>query len=613
MLCLSGEEQQKPDLREKQSLKFVPSNLRNSWRTGSLVLIVVLAWLVISARLVYLQYIGHRQFARVVARQQVYKEKIPARPGDILDRNGRLLATTIVSNSLYVVPQRLENEKSVARICDLLQLDQAAFRNRLQENQDKLFLWVKRRLSDRELSGVRALDLSDDAWGFRQEYRRQYPQGALAAHALGLRDIDGKGQGGLEEAFNHLICGQDGHRFLIRDAHGRVIEVRNDSRVAARNGETLVVTLDSIIQLYTERQLQSIVEEWKPKSACAIVMDVKTCEVLAMASVPTFDLNHPEGIDESAWKNTAIASIYEPGSTLKPFIVAAALEKGLIQTDEEFDCEHGEYRMGKRLLHDHHSYGVLSVTDVLVKSSNIGMAKIGEKLTNPGLYEAVTAFGFGQKTGIQLPGELGGIVRPLKNWNIYSTGSIPMGQEIAVTPVQLITGHVALANQGKLLNPRLIRDQIDHNYFPRSEEEPAQVRPLVSTPIVSPEVADWLVQVPMVETVTRGTGRKAQLEEYVVFGKTGTAQKPDPQTGKYSSELHVSSFICGAPAHDPRVLVLVVVNEPSVGENHYGGTIAGPPAAKILKQTLMYQRVPFDHSSQTPPERTAQKLRNALR
>ncbi|HAH48928.1 MAG TPA: penicillin-binding protein 2 [Planctomycetaceae bacterium] len=594
-------------------MNFVPSNLRNSGRTWCLVLIVVLAWLVISCRLVYLQYIGHRQFARVVARQQVYKEKIPARPGDILDRNGRLLATTIVSNSLYVVPQRLKNEQNVARICDILQLDQTDFLKGLAANRDKLFLWVKRRLSDQELAAIRVLDLSDDVWGFRQEYRRQYPQGALAAHALGLRDIDGKGQGGLEEAFDHLICGEDGYRFLIRDAHGRVIEVRNDSRVAARNGETLVVTLDSIIQLYTERQLQSIVEEWKPKSACAIVMDVKTCEVLAMASVPTFDLNHPAGINESAWKNTAIASIYEPGSTLKPFIVAAALEKGLIHTEEEFDCEQGEYRMGKRLLHDHHSYGILNVTDVLVKSSNIGMAKIGEKLTNPGLYEAVTAFGFGQKTGIQLPGELSGIVRPLKDWNIYSTGSIPMGQEIAVTPVQLITGHVALANQGKLLNPRLIRDQIDHNYFPRSEEEPAQVRPLVSTPIVSAAVADWLVQVPMVETVSRGTGKKAQLEEYVVFGKTGTAQKPDPKTGKYSSELHVSSFICGAPAHDPRVLVLVVVNEPSVGENHYGGTIAGPPAAEILKQTLMYQRVPFDHSSEAPLERTAQRQRNALR
>lgn len=574
---------------------------------------VVLAWIVISGRLIYLQYVGHRQFAKVVARQQMYKEKIPARPGDILDRNGRLLATTIVSNSLYVVPSRLEKQKKVAEVCEALQLDPQHFLDRLKQNRDKLFLWVKRRLTEPELQAIRALDLSDDAWGFRQEYRRQYPQGALAAHALGLRDIDGKGQGGLEEAFDHLICGQNGYRFLIRDAHGRVIEVRNDSRVAARNGETLVVTLDSIIQLYTERQLQAIVQEWKPKSACAIVMDVKTCEVLAMASVPTFDLNQPEQIDESAWKNTAIASIYEPGSTLKPFIVAAALEKGLLKTEEEFDCEHGEYRMGKRLLHDHHSYGVLNVTDILVKSSNIGMAKIGERLTNPGLYESVMAFGFGQKTGIQLPGELTGIVRPLSSWNIYSTGSIPMGQEIAVTPIQLITAHVALANQGKLLNPRLIRDQIDHTYFPRSVDEPSQVRPMVSTPIVSPEVADWLVRVPMVETVTRGTGRKAQLEEYTVFGKTGTAQKPDPKTGKYSSQLHVSSFICGAPAHDPRILVLVVVNEPSVGENHYGGTIAGPPAAEILKKTLMYQRVPFDKSGLQQPERTARRQRNALR
>jgi len=594
-------------------LKSGTSITRISWRSWILIGLVVLSWLVISGRLVYLQYVGHRQFKTVVTRQQMFKEKIPARPGDILDRNGRLLATTIVTNSLYVVPQRLEETQQAVQVCEALQLDREYFLKRLKANDEKLFLWVKRRLTDSELTKIRALDLSDDAWGFRQEYRRQYPQGTLAAHALGLRDIDGKGQGGLEEAFDHLICGQDGYRFLIRDAHGRVIEVRNDSRVAAKNGETLVVSLDSIIQLYTERELQGIFKDWKPESACAIVMDVKTCEVLAMASMPTFDLNQPEKIEERAWKNTAIASIYEPGSTLKPFIVAAALEKGLIKQNDEFDCEYGEYRMGKRLLHDHHSYGKLSVTDILVKSSNIGMAKIGERLTNAGLYEAVTAFGFGQKTGIQLPGELTGIVRPLKSWNIYSTGSVPMGQEIAVTPIQLITAHVALANQGKLLNPRLIRDQIDHNYFPRSEEEAAQVRPLVSTPLVSPEVADWLVRVPMLETVERGTGRRAKLDEYSVFGKTGTAQKPDPKTGKYSSQLHVSSFICGAPAHDPRVLVLVVVNEPSVGENHYGGTIAGPPAAEILRKTLLYLRVPFDRSSQQFEERSASRARNILR
>lgn len=589
------------------------SELKTSWRTWSLVILVVFAWIVISGRLIYLQYIGHRQFAKVVARQQVYKEKIPARPGDLLDRNGRLLATTIVASSLYVIPQRLENQKDVSQICEVLNLNRTHFLSRLKKNEDKLFLWVKRRLTDHELQDIRALNLSDEIWGFRQEYRRKYPQGTLAAHVLGLRDIDGKGQGGIEEAFDHLICGQNGHRFQIRDAHGRVIEVRNDSRVAARNGETLVMTLDSIIQLYTERQLQAIVKEWQPKSACAVVMDVKTGELLAMASVPTFDLNHPENISESAWKNTAIASIYEPGSTLKPFIVAAALEKEILDKEEEFDCENGEYRMGKRVLHDHHSYGMLSVTDILVKSSNIGMAKIGERLTNPGLYEAVRAFGLGQKTGIQLPGELNGIVRPLKDWNIYSTGSIPMGQEIAVTPIQLITAHVALANQGKLLNPRLIRDQIDHNYFPRSDEEPEQVRPLVSTPIISAEVADWLVRVPMLETVTRGTGRKAMLDGYAVFGKTGTAQKPDPKTGKYSNQLHVSSFICGAPAHDPRVLVLVVVNEPSIGPNHYGGTIAGPPAAEILKQTLIYLRVPFDRAYQQQIEQTANRLRNDLR
>ncbi len=237
--------------------------------------------------------------------------------------------------------------------------------------------------------------------------------------------------------------------------------------------------------------------------------------------------------------------------------------------------------MGRRVLHDHHPYGELSVTDILVKSSNIGMAKIGERLTNRGLYETAVTYGFGRKTGIELPGELKGMLRPLKKWNGYSTGSIPMGQEIAVTPLQLISAMSALAAEGRQFAPHLVDQSSPTSEFTAG---------VIVSQTTDDRVARWIVQGPLTEVVSRGTGTKAKSQEYAVFGKTGTAQKPDPATGAYSSQLHVSSFICGAPAEDPKVLVLVVVDEPSVGETHYGGTIAAPAAASILKHALQQLR-----------------------
>jgi cell division protein FtsI/penicillin-binding protein 2 len=351
------------------------------------------------------------------------------------------------------------------------------------------------------------------------------------------------------------------------------------------------LTIDAVVQLYAERELETVMKEWKPKSACAIVIDPRTCDVLAMASRPTFDPNRPVNVPPAAWKNTAISAIYEPGSTFKPFIVAWGLQKGVIAADSSFDCENGSYRMGRRILHDHHSYGRLSLTDVLVKSSNIGMAKIGERLTNKELFAASVRFGFGRKTGISLPGELQGMLRPLKKWNSYSTGSIPMGQEIAVTPLQLISGIAVLAGDGVLRTPRLVSKTVEHiDAIP--EDVPAtSFRPTVTSPAIERDIGRWLVEGPLVDVVKRGTGTKARLEDYKVFGKTGTAQKPDPATGKYSSQLHVSSFFCGAPANDPRVLVLIVADEPTVGKTHYGGTVAAPAASRLLHKTLLHLRI----------------------
>jgi len=439
---------------------------------------------------------------------------------------------------------------------------------------------------------VRRLRLPEDVVNFRSEYLRRYPQGTLAAHVLGLRDVDGRGRGGVEQAYDDELRGTAGRRMLIRDARGRVVEVQDEQSVPPRHGRTVVLTIDTVLQLFVEQEIDRLLKRWKPKAAAITVVDPTTGEILAMASRPTFDPNSPKDVAAAAWKNTNIASAYEPGSTFKPFIVSWALEKGRISRDEVFHCSWGKYRMGRRLLHGHHPYGRLSVKNILIKSSNIGMAKIGERLTNSGLHQAATRFGFGRLTGCGLPGEISGTVRPLDQWTGYSTGSVPMGQEISVTPLQLIMAFAALANGGKMMSPQFVLrvsapgTAVDR---PLTKKQAGQ---RVVSQIVRPDVARWIVREAMTGVVARGTAKRARLKEYEVFGKTGTAQKTDPATGRYSKNRHVCSFIGGAPAANPRVLVLVVVDEPSVGSTHYGGTVAAPTAANIIRKSLVYLGVP---------------------
>ena len=579
------------------------SPVQNSiyWRSRAVATLIVLTWTVLAGRLVQLQWFAQVDLANRGTRQRFLHETIVARPGEILDRHGRVLATTVRSSSLFVVPNRITDAQPIAdRLAELLGLNSEVLRARFEEHCDKHFLWVKRRLTQPEVAAIKSSELPSDAYGFRDEFLRRYPSGKLAAHVLGIRDIDGRGRGGIEQSFDAILSGKQGRRRLARDAHGRILDVEEEIEEAPQPGKSVVLTIDSVVQLHTERHLEELVKNWQPKGATAIVIDPTNGELLAMASRPTFDPNAPEEAKDTDWKNNAIASIYEPGSTFKPMVVAAAIDHDRIAFDDTFHCEWGVYRMGPRILHDHHKYGELSVTDILVKSSNIGMAKIGERLGNAGLFDAAVLFGFGRKTGIRLPGELAGMLRPLKQWNSYSTGSIPMGQEIAVTPIQLITAHAALANGGRLLRPQIVLENIDTSIRPPSENAyQTDVATRVVSRTVSSDVARWIVRKPMSDVVRRGTGRKAQLDDYAVFGKTGTAQKPDPVTGSYSSRLHVSSFVAGAPAENPRVLVLVVVDEPSVGGNHYGGTVAAPAATEILRKTLIHLRVPPSNRERT--------------
>ena len=483
-------------------------------------------WLIVAARLVHIQHFQAEELASRASRQQSIEIEVPARPADIVDRNGNLLATTITTPSLFIDPKYFDvNEDFVADLCSILNLDQNAISQRIVERTSKRFCWIKRRLSDEELDQVVLLDWPAGSYGFRKEFLRQYPQGHLAAHVLGLRNIDGEGKGGVEQSLDHLIQGQPGRRRLVRDALGRIVEVNFDPDHEPRRFEAVALTLDLPIQMVVEKELDAAMKEWRPEAASAIVLDPQNGDVLAMASRPTYSPSDLSSVRSDAWKNQAINIVYEPGSTFKPLIAAWALHQGIIARDEEFDCEMGRWQMGGRTLNDHHPYPVMSLTKVIAKSSNIGMAKIGTKMTNRELFRATLAFGFGRPTGIDLPGEVSGIVQPFPKWNGYSTGSIPMGHEIAVTPLQLITAHASLANGGRLITPQIVRGVRGHGkngnspFYASTDDPGLSVPPKLVTKTVDEDTARWLVEGPMVDVVEAGTAKRAQLEGYDVFGE----------------------------------------------------------------------------------------------
>ena len=570
-----------------------PATPQRSLRYRIVVAGVMTIWFILACRLVHLQSSCGQRLARWGVEQKSYIERLAARPGEIVDRNGQVLAMTITRRSLYLDPSRISDPRAVAdSLATVLDLDADRLAERIEARRSKRFIWVKRRLSDIEADRIGQLDLPRHVWGFRNEYRRRYPQGHLAAHVLGTRDIDGIGRGGLEQSLDPTLRGRDGVRLLVRDARGAVIEVREHPLEVPRHGATVRLTLDTVIQMYVEAELDQAVRVWKPRGACAIVIDPNNGEILAMASRPVFDPNDPHSVPENAWTNLAVAAVYEPGSTFKPFVVARALQLRTIEFSDRFDCRQGAYRMGNRVLRDSAPHGWLDVCGILAKSSNIGMATIGQRMGNAALYDTTVSFGFGQRTGVELPGELSGLVRPLELWNDYSTGSIPMGHEVAVTPIQLIVAHAALCNSGRLIKPHLVLERNETAPGPVHRVNMRDAPARVVSRVVNENIADWIVGRAMVAVVESGTGKRAAVEGYSVFAKTGTAQKLDLETGTYVSGRHVVSVVCGAPADDPRVLVVVVIDEPTTGGPHFGGTVAAPVGSRILERSLIHLRVP---------------------
>src|SRR6185369_106195 len=551
----------------------------------------------ISARLIYLQFSQYDSLTNRARQQQQNAIETSAQRGELLDRQGRELARSVQTVSLFLDPAGLDaktldqSAQQVAKILNIKESDLAKeFREALDEK--RRFIWIARRLDADLAAKITALNLP--RIHPQLEPKRFYPNGSLAAHVLGYVGLDGQGLGGVEQSYNEKISGEPGQLFIEKDANGKAYE---SYEIAAKPGQTVVLTIDQSIQYLAEQALQGAVQRAHAKSGTVIVLDPRSGEILALANAPTFDPNKIADAKPETRSNWALQNIYEPGSTFKVVAFSAAIEKKLVKPEDHIDCQMGSITVAGRLIHDHKPFGLLTIAEALAKSSNVAAIKLGLRVGDETMYDYIKRFGFGSKTGIELPGETAGIVRKVERWQPSSIGSIAMGQEVGVTPVQMVAAFGALANDGMRVAPHLIREVRSGDGTVVYRAEPEQRR------VTSAETAIALRG--MLGGVTlNGTAKKAQLDGYSAAGKTGTAQKIDPKTKAYSATKYVGSFVGFAPVSNPQVAIIVVMDEPSGA--YHGGDVAAPIFREVAEQILPNLGVMPDIETTSVPELIAQ-------
>jgi cell division protein FtsI (penicillin-binding protein 3) len=517
---------------------------------------------------------------RAMAEEQYLREiELPPRRGRILDRNGADLASTADVDSIYCNPRQLADPRDAARkLSRVLGIDRGELEKKLE--QRRFFAWVKRKVTPDEAVAVKALGLPGLA--FTREPRRFYPNRSLAATIMGHAGSDGGGLDGVELALDRQLRGTTSSVQGIRDALGRDIAVEGSMESPSSAGSDVVLTIDRYLTFITERALADGAAEHHAKGAVAIMMDPRTGEVLAMASVPTYNPNEPNGAEAAGARDRAITDTYEPGSTMKTFTIASALDAGVVRPDDRFDCLMGRMMVGRYSIHDSHPHGVLTVAEVFKFSSNIGATKIARRLGRDAFAEALGRFGFGRPTGIGLPGERAGVVRPVDKWGDIGLANISFGQGIAVTPIQMIAGVSAIAGGGVYRQPRIVARAVE----PDGTIENLPVAP--DRRVMSAASARTMLTIMRGVTEPGGTARQAAIDGYSVAGKTGTAQKV--ANGHYDPQKWVSSFVGAVPAEDPRLAIIVILDEPQGG--HLGGSVAAPIFKEIAEQALRYLHVP---------------------
>ncbi|OQY99942.1 MAG: hypothetical protein B6D35_08190 [Candidatus Brocadia sp. UTAMX2] len=543
-------------------------------------ILLIIAFLALAVHLGRIQLTDHEKYSRLARAQQCKKVELPARRGPILDRNGLALAESLQVESVYADPSEIEDISTAAsRLSKVLKLNPVKLIKLL--HKDKRFVWIKRKISDEELNAVAGLSLKGVY--VKHEYHRFYPNGSLGSHILGFTNIDERGLEGIELAFDDVLSGEPGYKLINRDALQRQIITPDAEIRLPRHGNKVVLTIDANIQRLTEEELETACEKWKPLSATAVVMNPMNGEVLAMANYPTYDPNHFKKYPPCARRNLAITDSYEPGSLMKPIVLSGIFEYGLAKPDDVVFCDNGVAVIEGRRLRDTHGYGNLTISDIIAYSSNIGMAKVGLRMGNEKMYRYLKQFNFGEKTGIELPGEIGGVFRPLKQWSRkYSLISISIGHEIAVTPLQFINAFCCIPNGGQWVRPKITMATISTDDKRKRELQPVHDMKRV----MSSDVARAIMNPILMKVVTDGTGENANLLEYEVAGKTGTSQKVQSD-GSYAHDKHVGSFIAYAPAERPRICVLVMINEPQKGA-YYGGTVAAPVVREVILRSLIY-------------------------
>jgi len=544
---------------------------------------VALLWTsAVFGRLSYLQLLKHGEYLARAQRQQQRTIEITPKRGIIYDRNLRVLAMSVPVKSAFAVPAEIADEALAARLLSsVLGVPQDVLETRMASSRS--FVWISRKLPPEKVEAIEALNLNGIY--FQDENQRFYPKRDLAAHVLGFVDRDEKGLAGIEYELDSQIRSKSEKIVVMADARQRWFDGGEAQR---ERGANVVLALDEKIQYIAQRELLAAIEKTHAMAGSVIVMNPNTGEILAMANWPRFNPNVASEAPAESRMNRAVSALYEPGSTFKLITLAAAFDQDITRPSEVFDCENGAIYIAGHRIRDHKPFGLLNVADILAQSSDVGAIKIAVRLGAPRFYEYIRAFGFGAPTGVDLPGESKGILHRLESWSAISIGSVSMGQEIGVTPIQLITAVSAIANGGLLVKPHVVQQ------IKRGEQvlpTPASLSAAEPRRVIRPETAATLRRL-MEGVVLHGTGPLARLDGWTAAGKTGSAQKIDPATGRYSPTQLIASFTGFAPINNPAVAILISLDSP-IGL-HEGGQVAAPVFKRIAEQVLSYLDVPRD-------------------
>ena len=550
-------------------------------RLGVAKVFLMLLFAVVAGRAFQLQVLQGEKLKRLGERQHLKEWIVLPKRGAVMDRTGEPLALSLEAQSVYARPHRIHDPETVSRsLAKILNLDLVEVNQKM--TSDKPFVWIKRQIGPQEAEQIQAL--SADGVGMFYEPNRYYPQGQLAGQVLGFVGRDSEGLEGLELHYNDYIRGEAGSSVIERDALGRRVLVQGVEGLQIPPGGDIHLTLDTSVQHLAEKELEATISKYRAKAGVAIVVEPFTGEVLALANYPSFNPNNFSKQSSQQRRNRAVADSFEPGSTFKTILAAAALEEGVVGREDLFYCEMGKYSYAGKTIHDTHPYGWLPFSKILQVSSNIGFTKVAEKLKKDRYFKYIEKFGFGQPTGIDMPGEVPGLLRKPESWSAIDLATHAFGQGISATPMQMVMAYAAIANGGFLMRPYVVRRVVGSQGEVLLENQPHVVRR-----VISEKTARLLASMLKEVTNEGGTGVMASVEGFEVAGKTGTAQKADLAHGGYAASKRVGSFVGFVPADAPKLVALVLVDEPEV--NVYGGVVAAPVFRNIAQGALRHLAV----------------------